>query len=120
VILVVDDDADVREWMVDALTLRGHSVHAAGCGADALAQVWDFREIDTLVTDVNMPGMSGLDLVMEARKLRTSLAVIFVSGGPADAVFDSVFLEGLGALALRKPFRIAELEEAIENARRRE
>ncbi|TNE87280.1 MAG: response regulator [Deltaproteobacteria bacterium] len=115
-ILVVDDQPDVLEMMVKVLSLR-HSVCGASCGSDALAMVERFREIDTLVTDIDMPEMNGLELAEEARKLRKTLAIVYVTGGSHDEVFDPAFLEAAGAVAVRKPFRIAQLEEAINRAR---
>lgn len=117
-ILVVDDEPQVLEVIVEGLALRGHVVCSAGCGEDALAHIWDFREIHTLVTDINMPGMTGIELAKEARERRGDMNIVLVSGRPFDGVFTPSFLRELGAVALRKPFRIVELEAAIELARR--
>jgi DNA-binding response OmpR family regulator len=78
-VLVVDDDEDIRRLNTEALVGSGYKVDAAADGADA----WDVLQLnryDLLVTDYNMPKMSGVDLLLKLHAARIVLRVIMVSG----------------------------------------
>jgi DNA-binding response OmpR family regulator len=78
-ILVVDDDEDIRRIETEALVCSGYKVDAAADGALA----WDilqFKHYDLLVTDYNMPKMSGVDLLLKLHAAGMDLPVILVSG----------------------------------------
>jgi len=81
VILLVEDEEELRRLAVRELDRRGYAVVVAAGGAEALevAQSLDGR-IDLLVTDVVMPGMSGIELAAQAKALWPLLPVLFVSG----------------------------------------
>ncbi len=61
-ILLVDDDETVRETSADMLEELGHTVLQAADGDSALVLLDEHDEIDVMVTDIRMPGMSGLEL----------------------------------------------------------
>jgi CheY-like chemotaxis protein len=104
-ILLVDDDDTVRETSADMLQELGHSVLQAGGGAVALSLLDEHHEIDVMVTDVRMPGMSGLELSELAAQRFLDLKIILISG---------YFLpQPISRRFLQKPFRIRELDEAI-------
>jgi CheY-like chemotaxis protein len=84
--LIVDDQPDVLATTVDLFTMMGYEVLAAGSGDEALEIVKRHGDIDVLFTDVVMPGMDGVTLGRETRKLRPRLKVILVSGFPATAL----------------------------------
>jgi two-component system chemotaxis response regulator CheY len=78
-ILVVDDDGDIRRVNTEVLVDSGYEVDAAADGALA----WDilqFKHYDLLVTDYNMPKMSGVDLLLKLHAAGMDLPVILVSG----------------------------------------
>jgi CheY-like chemotaxis protein len=78
-ILVVEDDDDIRRLNTEALACSGYKVDAATDGAAA----WDvlqFNSYDLLVTDYNMPRMSGVELLQKLHAARMTLPVIMVSG----------------------------------------
>ncbi len=77
-VLVVDDDEAVRKFIVAALTDAGHSVAAAEDGDRALAMFRD-DPFDLVVTDVKMPGMSGLQLLEEIKRHNPATEVIVVT-----------------------------------------
>ncbi len=81
VILLVEDEEELRRLAVRELDRRGYAVVVASGGAEALevARSLDGR-IDLLVTDVVMPGMSGVELAARANELWPLLPVLFVSG----------------------------------------
>lgn len=67
-ILVVDDSPSMRRMLMFALRSAGHEVTAAEDGRAALAAAAESRSIDLVLSDVNMPGMSGLELVGALRR----------------------------------------------------
>jgi CheY-like chemotaxis protein len=78
-ILVAEDDDDIRRLNIEVLAGSGYKVDAAADGASA----WDALQIsgyDLLVTDYNMPGMSGIELIKKLHAARMALPVILVSG----------------------------------------
>ncbi len=104
-ILVVDDDPDVREILVESLQMFGYTVEEAAAAEQALALVADRPAIRMVISDVRMPGMSGIELVERARKLRSDLKAILISG---------YFLpQQINQRFLRKPFHMRELAAAV-------
>jgi CheY-like chemotaxis protein len=78
-LLVVDDEPDTRKLLGQILGGLGHSVRTAGDGFDALEQIRDERP-DILVSDLNMPGMSGFELLSVVRRRLPGIYVIATSG----------------------------------------
>ncbi len=112
-LLLVDDDPAVRE--VTGLMLRelGCTVTEADSGSEALVVLEQGPEIDIVAADVAMPGMSGPELVRQIRKRLPAIAVLLITGyaDPALAEDDDGTL-----VTLRKPFRQADLAQAVERA----
>ena len=105
-ILLVDDDDDVRETSADMLGELGYDVIQASNGHDALTILDQRPDLSVMVTDVRMPGMSGLELSEAARERRKDLKVILVSGYFVPQPIVRRFLQ--------KPFRTHELDQAIQ------
>jgi two-component system NtrC family response regulator len=82
VILVVDDDELVRRVVTEMLEDCDFSVIEAGSGGEALAMTREQTDVDLVISDVNMPGMDGLQLISELKSIRPSLPVILMSGRP--------------------------------------
>jgi FixJ family two-component response regulator len=115
-VLFVDDEADIRDSFVQRFG-RQYEVRVAGNGHEAMAAL-RLGGVTVVVTDIRMPGMTGLELIGNARSLDTDLGFIVISGhGDTD---DVVTAFRLGARNfLRKPYRFAELERAVEEEGRR-
>ncbi|HEY1410984.1 MAG TPA: ATP-binding protein, partial [Rhodopila sp.] len=119
VILVVEDDADVRDLVALQLEDLGYASIIAGSGPEALEilSAADAPPIDLLLTDVVMPGgMNGLDLVREARRQRPELKALLTSGyigghAPGEAESEVARLP-----LLAKPYQQADLARAIHEA----
>ena len=79
-VLVVDDDAMVREVVAGQMEDRGYLVTQAGDGLQALAQLDHGAVIDLLISDFAMPGMNGLTLIEEARRRRPELPALLLTG----------------------------------------
>jgi CheY-like chemotaxis protein len=105
IVLLVDDDGDVRETLAEMLEELGYVVRQARNGAEALSILEGQEKLDVLVTDVRMPGMSGLELSAAAMARRSGLRVILISGFFRPQVLTCRFLQ--------KPFRTYDLDAAI-------
>ena len=104
-ILLVDDDETVRETSADMLQELGYGVVQASNGNEALEVLASHRGVDVMVTDIRMPGMSGLELSDLASNRFCSLKIILTSG---------YFLpQPISRRFLQKPFRTNDLDEAI-------
>ena len=80
-VLVVEDDASLREGLVEVLARAGFGVVGAGSAEEAIATVErEHRDIDVLVTDVVLPGMSGHGLVYVLARANPDLKVLYMSG----------------------------------------
>jgi|HigsolmetaAR203D_1030402.scaffolds.fasta_scaffold00300_27 PAS domain S-box len=112
-ILVVEDDADLRETVVTALTQLGYRVLQAPNAAAALRVLGGPEQIDLLFTDVMMPGgMLGPALAKQARELRPTIEVLFTTGYADSAVLAST--SGLSSTeVINKPYRNEELAMRI-------
>jgi DNA-binding NtrC family response regulator len=111
-ILVVDDEADIREFTRLVLTRNGYDVIDASGGEEALSLIADERErVDLLLTDVIMPRMSGKELAERFASLQTDARVLYMSGH-ADRL---IGLDGVDAL-LEKPFDGQGLLSAVDRA----
>ncbi len=110
-VLLVEDDEFIRETLADVLGACGHVVLQAGDAPSAHAALAT-HPVQLMVTDVGLPGVSGIELAREALARHSGLAVIFATGdpgGPARA--------GLGAATvLVKPFAPEELAREVSNA----
>ncbi|RZN31837.1 PAS domain S-box protein [Bradyrhizobium sp. Leo121] len=115
-ILVVEDDALVRKYVVTQITSLGYSTLEAANAAEALKIIDTGAPIDLLFTDVIMPGaMNGRQLVDEALKRRPGLKTLYTSGYTENAIVHHGRLDS-GVLLLAKPYRKSELAKMIRLA----
>ena len=80
IVLVVDDDVEQRTIAAAIFAELGCVTVGAGSGAEALAVLAGNPEVGLLFADVRLPGMNGVELAMEARRLRPKLMVALTSG----------------------------------------
>ena len=114
-ILVVEDDDEVRQLVTRAIKRLGYTAISAPGGREALEIVHGGQTIDLLVTDVSMPHMSGAQLVAQLHATQPNLPVVYMSGFTANVV-TRLAIESSTAKFVQKPFRIADLAEAIESS----
>jgi len=115
-VLIVEDDALVRKYVVTQVASLGYTTLEAANAAEALTILDNGADIDLLFTDVIMPGaMNGRQLVDEALKRRRSLKTLFTSGYTENAIIHHGRLDP-GVLLLAKPYRKPELARMIRLA----
>jgi CheY-like chemotaxis protein len=114
-ILVVDDDADVREILVSILEQAGYKVQIASNGAEALSILKTDQVVDLLFTDLVMPGgITGVQLARAAQELRPGINILLTSGYTAAAgITDEATRDGLPLVL--KPYRQHELIASIRS-----
>lgn len=80
-ILVADDDDEIRRYVTSLLEREGYVVWVASHGRQALGMIRTANgEVDLILTDVEMPELSGLDLQREAQQLRPPVPVVLMTG----------------------------------------
>ena len=113
VVLVVEDDANVREMVRECLAELGLEVLTAADGEAGLEVLQSGRGIDLLVTDVGLPGLNGRQLADAARVARPGLRVLLMTGYAESAARGQGFLEQ-GLELIVKPFRLDKLSERVQ------
>ena len=113
-ILVVDDDRSVRSYLSDFLTSCGYSIETAESGDQAVARLSAGYIPSLMVLDIVMPGINGLEVLENVKKINSSIPVIILSGaGQTKTVVDAMKMGAADFLV--KPFEEPELELAIQN-----
>jgi two-component system cell cycle response regulator CpdR len=113
-IMVVEDEAPVREFIRRVLEQRGHEVVAVADGAQAVLRLGR-GSFDLLLTDIVMPNMDGVELALKVARDWPDLRILLMSGFTAERERAS----GLSQLAtgmLAKPFSMVDLNQAVEAA----
>jgi two-component system, NtrC family, response regulator AtoC len=113
-ILVVDDDAVVRELITTLLSGEGYTVRAAKDGLDAI-KILRTEEINLVITDLRMPGADGIEVLKEATKSDPDRAVIILTAyGTLDTALKTI-REGAYDY-MTKPFKMEEMIIRVNNA----
>ncbi len=116
VVLVVEDEPDVRRMAERILTKAGYSVIGTAEGEEGLAVCrGQDQQIDLLLTDVIMPGMLGTELVERAKALRPELGVIFMSGYSHNVLAPEALAEQGRTAFIEKPFNSGELLREVRD-----
>jgi len=118
-ILLVEDDAEVREFSASALAHLGYRVLAAPEASAALNILAEHSEIALLLTDLGLPGLNGRQLAEEARRRVPRLKVIHMTGYARNAVVHYGVLDA-GADLLAKPFTTEGLGRKLQEVLRRD
>jgi CheY-like chemotaxis protein len=108
-ILLVEDEAPIRLLMWHILDQAGFTVFPATDGVDGLRKLAEAGRIDLLITDLAMPGMTGLELAQRASEIVPGLRIIYASGS------QDCFPETRADIqCVRKPFTVEELLRAVQ------
>jgi two-component system cell cycle response regulator CpdR len=112
-ILLADDDAAARELVQRALASEGHQVVSTQDGAEALEKLQSApASFDLLISDVQMPGVDGIELIEKAVALAPNLRVILMSGF-ADELDRAAHLKTLIACEISKPFTLEQVRSVV-------
>jgi excisionase family DNA binding protein len=113
-ILVVDDESSIRDLLSKTLALAEYDVDTASDGRSALEQL-RLYPYDLLIADLKMPGIDGLSVIREAKRLKSDLPVIIITGYSTEtAAIEAVNLGVTGYLT--KPFRVPQVLAAAAKA----
>jgi excisionase family DNA binding protein len=113
-ILVVDDEASIRDLLSKTLALAEYDVDVAPDGRSALERM-RLYPYDLLIADLKMPGMDGLAVIREAKRYKTDLPVIIITGFSTESsAIEAVNLGVAGYLT--KPFRVPQVLAAAAKA----
>jgi excisionase family DNA binding protein len=114
-VLVVDDEASIRELLSKTLALAEYDVDTAPDAATALSRLRESSDYDLMIADLKMPGMDGMSLIRQAKQLRSDLPVIIITGFSTESsAIDAVNLGVSGYLT--KPFRVPQVLAAAAKA----
>ncbi|MBC7858456.1 MAG: response regulator [Burkholderiaceae bacterium] len=108
-ILVVEDNPDSQQMVCELIGMMGYTPSCAADGERAL-QLIQAQPFDVLLTDVSLPGMSGIALARAALGHQPALRIVFCTGYDKEALGAS----GIPASVLRKPYDLDELRAALE------
>jgi CheY-like chemotaxis protein len=108
-VLLVDDDASVREITASMLQELGYAVQEAGSGGAALEMINHLGKVDVMLIDFAMPGMNGAELARNVRARRPGLPILFVTGYADTSALADIDEDHI----IRKPFLGNELETKL-------
>jgi DNA-binding response OmpR family regulator len=115
-ILIVEDDAGMRGLMAKHFRRKGYEVEQAEAAEEVVARFGENSgRFDVVVTDVHLPGESGVDLARRIKEMRPEQQVVFMTGD-ADATIAQRALRGGAAGYLVKPFEFFELDAVVNHA----
>lgn len=113
-ILFVDDDAQYLRLVVSIVADNGFEICQATSAEEALA-ILSTRRFTVLVTDLQMPGMDGLELSARAKRLDPDLEIVLVTGAVSPEVLGRAGTIGVSTV-LSKPCRVAEIKALVRGA----
>lgn len=106
-ILIVDDEQGYRDLLSMELSDHGYAVFTA-CGGPEALEILQRVKVDLIITDMKMPKMDGLDVVIASRKLFPGIPIILMTGYAVEERVQEALARKASA-CLRKPFNIGEL-----------
>lgn len=113
-ILIIEDDAEVRELLKTLLTRAGHEISVA---SDGIEGIHAFRTdpADLIITDLVMPGKEGLETIVDLLREFPDLKIIAISGGGLDGQSNYLNAARLcgATMTFRKPFKNQEIIDAV-------
>lgn len=113
-VLVVDDDAEMRELVYDVLKERGHQISTAGSGQEAL-KILAEQDFAVVLTDLRMKGMQGTELLIEIKRLYPDIGVILMTAfGSVETAVEA--MKRGASDYLTKPVKTEEIVRVVERA----
>ncbi len=115
-ILLVDDDPLVRQAVPDMLGVLGHRVEVATSGQEGLDRLAEGLEVDLVILDLRMPGLSGIETLQQLRSRWPELAVLVATGHTDAAAAEALAVQDHVGVLL-KPYSVAEVDQALARLR---
>lgn len=109
VVVVVDDDHDLLMSMAELLSWQGFEVHTACCGEDALSLVRS-TSAAVVISDIEMPGIGGIELARQLRHEHLGSLLIAVSGSPSHLLDAAVLFD----YTMAKPVSLPAMEKLLK------
>jgi CheY-like chemotaxis protein len=104
--LIVDDDQDMAESIADLVEIRGYEADLAASGPEAIAKFQE-RDYDIAFMDVRMPGMNGVECLLEILKLKPDANVVMMTAYSVEQLLKTALQNGAAGV-LYKPFEMNE------------
>lgn len=117
IVAIVDDDPAIRAALTRLVRSFGHRTTAFETAEDLLRALEAAAAFDCVITDIQMPGLSGINLLRALRESRPGLPVIMITAYPSSSHRERALMLGASAY-LTKPFDAAELEHCLAEALR--
>lgn len=114
-ILVTEDEASLRSFVVRALKMDGHEVEQAEDGLDGLERLTNSGRYDLLLSDIRMPAMDGIELANKAAAMNPSMKILLMTGY-ADQRERADGLSSIVVDVVDKPFSLPEIRSAVGRA----
>jgi DNA-binding NtrC family response regulator len=111
-LLLVDDDEQVREILTDMLSLTDNCEVVPVCDAREALRLVSESPVDVIITDLGMPGMSGIELAEKVHEIYPRLPVGLVTGWGSQLNEEEIAQQGITAL-LCKPFRLKDVQALV-------
>jgi len=111
-ILIVEDEKSMRDLLAMMLNKEGYVVQAAESGTAALRRIGEEDRFDLMISDISMPGMSGLELLREVRRIAADTAVILMTAYGTKETAIEALNEG-AAYYVEKPFDLDEMKVVV-------
>ena len=113
-ILVVDDDEQMREDIAEMLSREGYEVAHVGSGEEALKKLKK-EDIDVILTDLMMPGIDGMEVLRQSKKLKPAVRIIMITGfGTIENAVEA--MKDGASDYVSKPFKIGEVQATVKRA----
>jgi len=112
-IMVVDDVPAIAELLTKFLTKKNYEVTSFTIGKEALEHL-KTNEVNLMVTDIDMPEMSGIELIKATKELKPNLPILIVSGSCDSETMNEIVKMGISDY-IAKPFQLDSLEHSIES-----
>lgn len=111
-ILIVDDNKDIRNFLIDFLVAKGFKCTSTGSSEEALEIIED-NSIHIVVADIILPGISGLELAAKIKQKHPGVDIIIMTGHGREFSYEEAVRQGASDMVV-KPFRAEELQLRIE------
>ena len=115
-ILVVDDESEIRDMIADYLIDEGFIVHTAEDARSALADIVGKKRVDLILSDINMPGMKGFELLNKVREIDSHIKRVLITAYNVEDYLELAMKYDVGNIFVKTtPFNFHELSAILDN-----